>query len=82
MGVAEEEQVTLRVAGLFLPPPLLPHTTLPHRLGSDGYARDFAVDWPQQAYQSGGEEFLQLEIRRQTDAQANYRPGSERRRLS
>ena len=41
----------------------------------------FAVDWPQQAYQSGGGEFLQLEIRRQTDAQADHRPRSERDRI-
>ena len=70
-----------RVASLLLPPPLPPHTTLPHRLGSDGYAHDFAVDWPQQAYQSGGGEFLQLEIRRQTDAQADHHSRSERDRI-
>ena len=62
------------MAARLLPPPLLPHTTLPYRLGSDGYAHDFAVDLPQQAYPSGDGEFLQFEIRRQTDAQADHRP--------
>ena len=76
VGVAKTEQVS--GAGLLPPTALLPHTTLPHRLGSDEYAHDFAVDWPQQAYQSGGGEFLQLEIRRQTDAQADHRPRAER----
>ena len=77
-GSGENGAGERRGAGLLPPTALLPHTTLPQGLGSDEYAHDFAVDWPQQAYQSGGGEFLQLEIRRQTDAQADHRPRAER----
>jgi hypothetical protein len=49
---------------------------------SDGYVCNFAVDWPQQAYQSSSWEFLKLEMRRHTDAQADHRPSSERNRIS
>ena len=54
---------------------------LTYRLGGDERVSDFAVDWWQQAYQSGGWEFLQLEIRRQTDAQADHQLRSERDRI-